>query len=238
MKFKKIMTYLLIVTLVLVMSGCGNDNTKNSYENDNNSNKQENNSTSNDYENNYEEPVVEYSESDQMIMKIMTLIDEGLAFDTGSYVKGDIPKGEYAFIKFEGSGSYYSEEDAAGNIIDNENFDSFGYVKVHGVGDIETRGVLIKVSAFEKLEVSSAKEIYEILNEQEDYNQSGYYKVGVDIKPGTYTVESFGNGYYAILDGPIGDYDIIDNDFFKGKATIRLKKGQYLNLSSAQILEK
>ena len=55
----------------------------------------------------------------EMYTKIMELIDSKQAFDSGTYIKGDIPAGDYAFITFEGSGQYYSEEDAAGNIIDN-----------------------------------------------------------------------------------------------------------------------
>ena len=105
---------------------------------------------------------VELSESDKMILKISDLFDEKLAFDTGNYIKGDIPAGEYAFVKFDGSGSYYEEDDAAGNIIDNENFSSFGYVKVHAAGNLETNGVLINVKAIDKLGVKSAKEVYEI----------------------------------------------------------------------------
>jgi len=91
------------------------------------------------------------SAQEKMLASINGLIDSGSAFDTGSYVKGDIPKGEYAFVTFDGSGQYYSEEDSAGNIIDNENFDSFGYVYVQGVGNIKSDGVLIKVSSFKKL---------------------------------------------------------------------------------------
>ena len=172
---------------------------------------------------------------DQMIVDIKKLFDEGLAFDTGDYVKGDIPAGEYAYIKFEGSGSYYCEKNAAGEIVDNENFSSFGYVKVHAVGNLETNGVLINVSAFDKLGVKGAKEIYEKLNDQTDWNQSGYYKVGLDIDPGKYVVESIGSGYYSILSGPVSNSKIIDNDNFNGKANINIKKGQYLELSNAII---
>ncbi len=181
--------------------------------------------------------VKELTKSDIMLMKIVGLIDEKLAFDTGDYIKGDIPVGEYAFVKFSGSGSYYEEEDAAGNIIDNENFDSFGYVKVYGFGNITTSGVLININAFEQLGVSSAKEIYEILNNQENYNQSGYYKVGVDIQPGSYTIESIGSGYYAIMAGPVGNSDIIDNDNFSGRTEVYVREGQYLDVSRAQILQ-
>lgn len=179
----------------------------------------------------------ELSESDKMLLKIVGLMDDKLTFDTGNYIKGDIPSGEYAFVKFSGSGSYYSEEDAAGNIIDNENFDSFGYVKVHGIGAITTRGVLINVSAIEQLGVTSAKEIYQILNNQENYNQGGYYKIGVDIPAGKYILESIGSGYYAIMSGPVGNSDIVDNDNFNGRAEINVREGQYLKISRAQIIQ-
>lgn len=179
----------------------------------------------------------ELTEADMMLVKIVGLMDDKLAFDTGDYIKGDIPAGEYAFVKFSGSGSYYEEEDAAGNIIDNENFDSFGYVKVFGVGNITTKGVLINISAFEQLGVSSAKEIYEILNDQINYNQAGYYKVGVDIQPGKYTIESIGSGYYAIMAGPVGNSDIIDNDNFSGRTEVYVREGQYLDVSRAQIVQ-
>ena len=49
------------------------------------------------------------------------------------------------YFKCYGSRAYYSEEDSAGNIIDNENFDSFGNVKVHAAGNLTTRGVLIRI---------------------------------------------------------------------------------------------
>lgn len=179
----------------------------------------------------------ELSESDKMLLKISDLIDDKLAFDTGDYINGDIPSGEYAFVKFSGSGSYYSEEDASGNIIDNENFDSFGYVKVHGVGNITTQGALINISAFEQLGVTSAKEIYQILNSQENYNQSGYYKIGTDIPAGKYVLESIGSGYYAIMSGPVGNSDIVDNDNFNGRTEINVRDGQYLKISRVQITQ-
>jgi Glucodextranase, domain B len=171
----------------------------------------------------------------EMFEKIGDLIDSKQAFDTGSYVKGEISKGEYAFITFEGSGQYYSEEDPAGNIIDNENFDSFGYVYVHDAGNIETQGALISVNAFKSLGVSGAKEIYEIMNDVEDYKDSAWYKVGTDIKPGQYVIESYGEGYVAIMAGPVGKSDIIDNENFNGKHMVNVKTGQYLNISNGVI---
>jgi Glucodextranase, domain B len=171
----------------------------------------------------------------EMLEKIGELIDLKQAFDTGSYVKGEIPKGEYAFISFEGSGQYYSEEDPAGNIIDNENFDSFGYVYVHDAGNIETEGALISVNAFKSLGVSGAKEIYEIMNDVENYKDSAWYKVGTDIKPGQYVIESYGEGYVAVMTGPVGKSEIVDNENFNGKHMVNVKAGQYLNISNGVI---
>lgn len=171
-----------------------------------------------------------------MFEKVTGLIASKEAFDTGSYIKGDIPVGEYAFIPFEGSGKYYSEEDSAGNIIDNENFDSFGYVYVQGAGNIQTKGVLIKIGAFDKLGVASAKEIYEQLNNTSDCKDSAMYKVGVDIAPGAYTVESYGQAYVEVMSGPVGNSDIVDNENFSGKYTVNVSEGQYLKVSRGKIL--
>ena len=178
----------------------------------------------------------ELTESEKMIIKISSLINAGLAYDTGSYIKGDITPGEYVFVKFIGSGSYYCEKDLAGNIVDNENFDSFGYVKVHGVGNLETQGVLVNVSALEQLGVSGGKQLYEILNEQINYSQGGYYKVGTDLESGNYVVESIGgSGYYSINSGPVSNSDIIDNDNFSGRVAVSLTNGQYIEVSRATI---
>ncbi len=180
--------------------------------------------------------IKEFTEAQKMLSKLVDLIDEGKAYDTGSYIKGDIVPGEYAFVKIGDTGSYYCEKDAAGNIVDNENFDSFGYVKVHGVGNLETDGALVSIDAFNELGVSGAKELYEVLHDQIDYNQGGYYKVGVDIEPGQYVVESIGgSGYWAIMTGPVSDSDIVDNDNFNGRASVNLSSGQYITISRATI---
>ena len=167
---------------------------------------------------------------------LVILMDDKTVFDVGDYIAGDIPKGEYAFIGIN-KGKYYCEEDTAGNIIDNENFQSFGYVYVHGVGNVETDGVLVNVDAFERIGVTGAKELYEILTEQSDYNQGGMYKIGTDIPAGLYTLESTGNAYMALLSGPVGNNDIIDNDNFNGRKQVSTQNGQYLELYKAIISE-
>lgn len=179
---------------------------------------------------------VEKTDQEKMFESVSSLISTKEAFDTGSYIKGDIPVGEYVYMPFEGSGQYYSEEDSAGNIIDNENFDSFGYVYVHGAGNIQTRGVLIKIGSVGKLGVTSAKAIYEDLNNKSDYIEAGIYKVGVDIAPGTYTIESYGEGYVEVMSGPVGNNDIIDNEIFNGKYSVNVRSGQYLKVSRGKII--
>lgn len=181
------------------------------------------------------EPVKEKSPKEQMFDGIKKLMEAKQAFDTGSYVKGEIPVGEYAFVPFDGSGKYYSEDDAAGNIIDNENFDSFGYVYVHSVGNLETGGVLISVNAFGALGVKGAKEIYEKLNDAKNYRGSAWYKIGSDIDPGQYTIESLGQAYAAVMSGPVGNNDIIDNNNFNGKYSVSVSAGQYLTISRGEI---
>lgn len=224
---KKICALVLVVVFLIGVVGCGRDGATN-----NNSNNGGNSNTNNGGNNQKE-----LTEAEKMIVKVVALMDDKLAFDSGDYIKGDIPKGEYAFVRF-GDGRYYSEEDAAGNIIDNENFSSFGYVKVHELGDISNGGLLVSISAFETLGVSGAKELYEIINEQSDYNQSGMYKIGVDLPAGNYTVESIGGrGYYAVVTGPVGGNSIVKNDNFNGKKSVSVKNGQYLELSTAMIVQ-
>jgi hypothetical protein len=184
-----------------------------------------------------EEKPVELTPQEKMLAGIGGLLDSKKAFDTGSYIKGDIPAGEYAFITFDGSGEYYVEKDSAGEIIDNENFSSFGYVTVLESGNLQTDGVLINVSAIPELGVDGAKEVYEILNNVQDHKETGYYKVGVDIPAGTYTLESTDDGYVAIMTGPVGKNDIVDNEIFNGRYQVVVSDGQYLNISGAKISE-
>ena len=165
---------------------------------------------------------------------IADLIDQDRAYDTGNYAVGTIQPGEYAFISLNSGGMYYSEEDLSGNIIDNEIFSSFGWVYVHGVGNVDTSGVLVRQDDFASLGVASAKELYLILNNLNvDYNQSGYYKVGVDIQQGQYMLTSTGDGYASLNTGPVGNSEIIDNELFNGTYSIFLIDGQYFELSRA-----
>lgn len=235
---KKLFMLLLLCLLSIALVACGEEEKTKSAESETATEEQESSTDENTEDETKEiaeEPEPILTPQEEMFTKLTGLIDEGKAIDTGSYIQGDIPKGEYAFITFEGSGQYYSEEDQAGNIIDNENFESFGYVYVHDKGNIETMGALVSVDALKNLGVSGAKELYEIMNDVEDFTGSAWYKVGADIEPGQYVIESIGEGYAAIMSGPVGNNEIVDNNIFNGRYSVNVSEGQYLVVSKGEI---
>ena len=219
---KKNIIIALILLIVFTITGCGSSNSNNK-----------------NYDNNFSflegNKPNKITKSIKMFITISALFDEKLAFYSGIYSKEDIIAGEYAFINFSENGSYYCEKDSTGNILDCENFDSFGYVKVHSIGNIETNGILISFSAFEKFGVKGAKEIYEILYKESNWNQVGYYKVGTDIEPDRYIVESIGKGYWVVMTGPVGDRKIINDGYLNGSDAIYLSNGQYIRLKNTAI---
>lgn len=227
-------TALIVIVLLPVLIVVAIDDTKNQT-----SNRPESNMPQTSQQNQQSiqsDQVAPKTEKQIMLERIGSLIAAKDAFDAGSYVRGDIPVGEYIFMPFEGSGKYYSENDSADNIIDNENFDSFGYVYVQGAGNIQTQGVLIKIQVLEQLGVTNAKEIYEKLNDNINYKDSGMYKIGTDLPAGTYTIESYGQGYIEVTSGPVGNSDIISNEIVNGKYSVNVLAGQYLKVSRGKVL--
>lgn len=155
------------------------------------------------------------------------------AFAPATYPLGGIPEGQYLYIP-SGTNHYYSEEDTNGNIIDNEGFSSFGYVHVHGVGNVKTLGFLIKIATVKQSEYKTGKKLYEILKGIENYNFSGYYLVGSDIPAGSYRLTSVGEAYFSVESGPVGKTEIVQNDNFSGSVDVRVSSGQYLKLTRAK----
>lgn len=62
----------------------------------------------------------------------------------------------------------------------------------------------------------------------------GIYKVGEDIKAGTYKTEGTPGCYYAILRST-STSDIADNNNVDGPAFLTVRKGQYLELSGCDV---
>ena len=165
---------------------------------------------------------------------IDSLQSRGQIFFPGSYAKGSIPAGEYAFLASDQGG--YFEEGLSGQIFDNENFASFGYVYVHGEGNITTKGALLTPQALVELKVPGALALYEFGAKQGPYRLPGFYKVGADIPGGSYIVQSIGQGYYEIDSGPIGNGNTLENDNFSGTKLISVRDGQYVKLSNAKFV--
>lgn len=185
-----------------------------------------------------QEETQEVTEGMLMMSELADLLETDLVFDTGSYIKGDVPKGIYAFVSLSSKSAYYSEEDENGDIIENQNFDSFGYVEVHERGNLQTRGVLVHLDALSGLGVSGAKELYETLNDLDGYNGSGYYWIGKDIPSGEYifeTSDSSSSAYVALMSGPVGNSDIIKNSNFDGRYSLVGNDGEFLEVSRASI---
>lgn len=181
--------------------------------------------------------VSELSPKDKMRKQLNQMVSNDTIFGPGSYAKGDIPVGEYVFMPMSDNGSYYSEEDEAGNIIDNENFDSFGYVYVHGAGNISVKGALIPLSTLNQLDADSPREIYGLLRDKDNYMDSGYYKIGTDLPSGEYTIQSYGEGYVEVASGPVGNSQIVDNEIVNGSHSVVVTDGQYLKVSRGFIVE-
>lgn len=240
MKFK-LKNVLITGAILVVVGGCVNQFSNDSTEektdkvavSENNDNAQQS-ETKKEVK---EEKPKQLTKKEKVFNKIEKLMKSKKAFDAGSYIKGDIPVGEYAFVQYDGSGQYFGESKTNGDIIANENFDNFGYAYVSGGGNIENAALMVNVKSLKYLGVKGAKELFEILNDEKNFKGSGYYKVGTDIKPGTYIFESVdgADGYVSVESGAVGHSDIINNENFNGRYSTAARTGQYLVVSSADI---
>ncbi|WP_349430226.1 hypothetical protein [Weissella confusa] len=238
---KKYISFLLVGALLMVIAGTGVANKSAHSNSDSESTVAESKETQSVSHDEVQDTTLTSSSSSESVVKeetiedkVSNLIKQGKAFGPRSYTAGQVPAGEYVFVATKyGASKYYSEDDAAGEIIDNENFSSFGYVQVHATGNLTTRGTLVNVDSLGELGVSGAKELYEKLNDKQNYNGPGMYKIGVDLPAGMHTVSSTGSAYVAVVTGPVGNSDIVDNENFNGDYAVNLADGQYLEMSRA-----
>ena len=147
---------------------------------------------------------------------------------TKKYVVGvDIPAGEY-YMK--PTSSYYTEiviykKDSTKSFYDEETFGKSAIITL-------SKGTSVSYKGLTAVPISQSKKLASTQKE-------GMFKVGLHIPAGTYTLKSsdgFDEGYYYIYNSskPNADYDI---QSFTGTTTITLKKGQYLKLSFAKIVQ-
>ena len=144
------------------------------------------------------------------------------------YVVGvDIPAGEY-YMK--PTSSYHTEiviykKGSTKSFYDEETFGKSAIITL-------SKGTSVSYKGLTAVPISQSKKLASTKKE-------GMFKVGVHIPAGTYTLKSregFDEGYYYIYNSskPNADYDI---ESFTGTTTITLKKGQYLKLSFAKIVQ-
>lgn len=146
---------------------------------------------------------------------------------SGQYKVGtDIDAKLYLLVAEDSGGYFKVSTDSNGNdIVFNDNFEEFSYVKVED-------GEYFKISG--AIAVDGNKKS-PIINSIVGISE-GMYIAGRDIPAGEYKlrgVRSDGEGYYKIIDSR---HEIYDNDYFDGTAYVTVKKGQFLYLAGAEIV--
>ncbi len=163
-------------------------------------------------------------------------VKEGAAFAPGYYEGRMIKPGEYVFASQEEGLHYFGEQLVTGESFASEIFNTFGYVNIQGLGNVETGGYLINTAAFNETKWQGARDFYAALTNRTGYSGSGMYKVGVDIAPGNHVLLSTKEGAYVeVRTGPIGNGHIEQAGFFTGSFPLKLENGKYILFTDAQL---
>lgn len=180
-----------------------------------------------------DEPTTASQSTDQPSSQASEEEDEPDYVEPGMYKIGtDLDAGTYLIF---GSGYMELSKDSTGeieSIITNDNYINTRYIAVKN-------GEYFEFSDGKAYRVKDAPEISnngEVLDE-------GMYRVGRDLEPGEYKVESLTDdeysGYYEVCNGSRGSIDsIVTNDNFSGTKYITVSDGQYLKLSGCQLILK
>nr|WP_295678746.1 hypothetical protein [uncultured Lachnoclostridium sp.]DAE05632.1 MAG TPA: hypothetical protein [Siphoviridae sp. cthL03] len=152
--------------------------------------------------------------------------DKMQSYEEGQYKVGvDIPAGEFVLLATDDSGYFSVTSDANGNdILFNDNFETNSIITIKKNEYVELSRCIAYPSSqfYDELEIN-----------QENYGTM--LKVGKDIKPGEYKIETDGSsGYYCIYSNSRHD-DIVANDNFDNSCYVSVEKGQYLVLSRCRI---
>ena len=155
--------------------------------------------------------------------------EPGYYYDGMYKVGADIPAGEYLIYSERDFPGYYQvSKDSTGDmgsLIANDNFSN-------------TRYITVKDGEYLTLTRARAKAADEA-PAQTDL-KDGMYKVGKDIEPGEYKVQAddSGMGYAEVSRNSRGGMNsIVQNHNFDGQKYITVRKGHYLKLARAFILQ-
>jgi hypothetical protein len=145
----------------------------------------------------------------------------------GRYLVGtDIPAGLYYIEATNGFGFYEVASDSSGSfesIITNDIFSTWSFIEVKD-------GEFLY---FERAKAAPSSDIVPITARGD-----GIYRVGYDIPPGTYTLQSTTAylAYAAVLKSTRGSGNIIENELFEGQYSISAQIGEFLEVSNAEII--
>lgn len=149
-------------------------------------------------------------------------------YEEGQYKVGtDIPVGEYVLLATDNSGYFSVSSDANGSdILFNDNFETNSIITVK-------KNEYLKLSRCIALPAIEYYKYFVINTER----YGTMLKVGKDIKPGEYKLETNGSsGYYCIYDNSRHG-DIVANDNFDNSCYVSVESGQYIILSNCRIIQ-
>ncbi|MDR1821002.1 MAG: S-layer homology domain-containing protein [Oscillospiraceae bacterium] len=149
------------------------------------------------------------------------------SYSEGSYLVGrDIPAGLYYVEATKGLGFCRLNSDASGSfssLLATGTFYTWTFIEV----------LAGEYLYLEHAAATPASEISPI-----NLCCEGMYRVGYDIPPGEYTLQSTGSyqAYAAVLSGTRGASRIVTNSLFTGQCVLSAQSGQLLELSDAEII--
>lgn len=153
---------------------------------------------------------------------------EDKSIKAGMYKVGkDIPAGEYVLVTTQ-QGYFSVNSDSTGtmgSIIANDNFTNRSIITVKD-------GQYLDMKRCSAYPIADAPAV----NTQSGVLEAGMYKVGTDLQPGEYKIESAGSGYVEVSSNSAHSMGaIVSNDNFDGSKYISVKSGQYIKLARAKL---
>lgn len=146
-------------------------------------------------------------------------------YENGTYKVGStIPAGEYVLFANSDYGGYFclSSDLAGDDIIENDNFSYNSIIRIN-------TGEYLELSRCYAVKIDEAGSIPKNV-------EGAMYKVGTHLPAGKYVLEAVGDygGYYCIYSDNRQD-DIYENENFDDTISVRVRDGQYLQLSRCRI---
>ncbi|MDB4509320.1 hypothetical protein N9067_04165 [Akkermansiaceae bacterium] len=183
------------------------------------------------------EPVVEEEVNavEQLLRKWEA---EGSAFSQREYAKGQVPEGDYIWLRKKGSGDGIVKQYGPANLnLMTLRAHNFAYVKILPAERVtQSSGNLIKVSAVLASKYPTALKLFCARNDIDSWNFSGMYHIGLDIPAGVYRVkkkpnEDFGDlMWWKNIPGHQAEYR---DELVRGTRDFKFIKGEFIDIYDA-----